>query len=73
LRRNESAHESAAQRKDRKRAEVSEGVQIPHQLGAGESEGEAQGATSLAKNAAEYSFRKEFLLLALPNVEIKNP
>jgi hypothetical protein len=44
---------------------VSEGLQVPHQLEAGESESEAQDATSFAKNAAEYSFRKKFLFLDL--------
>jgi hypothetical protein len=44
---------------------VSEGLQVPHQLEAGGSEGEAQDATSFAKNAAEYSFRKEFFFLDL--------
>jgi hypothetical protein len=44
---------------------VSEGLQVPHQLEAAESEGEAQGATSFAKNAVEYSFRKQFFFLDL--------
>lgn len=44
---------------------MSEGLQVPHQLEAGGSEGEAQDATSFAKNAAEYSFRKKFLFLDL--------
>jgi hypothetical protein len=48
---------------------VSEGLQVPHQLEAGESEGEAQDATSFAKNGAEYSFRKEFLFRTLRSVE----
>ncbi len=44
---------------------MSKGLQVPHQLEAGESEGEAPDATSFAKNAAEYSFRKEFFFLDL--------
>ena len=48
---------------------MSEGLQVPHQLEAGESEGEARDATSFAKNAAEYSFRKKFLFRTLRSIE----
>ena len=50
---------------------MSEGLQVPHQLEAGGSEGEAQDATSFAKNAAEYSFRKEFFFLDVLTSRLK--